>query len=71
MAPEHLVPENANAEEIAIRLEMSLTAAFLRKEEIDRIRRRRRGQNRLIPASVKGLLRNARDKGFPIQNQRA
>jgi hypothetical protein len=69
MAPEHLVPENASAEEIAARFGMSLTAAILRKEEIDRIRRRRRGELRPLPASVKELLRNARDKGFPIQTQ--
>ncbi len=69
MAPEYLVPENASAEDIASRFGMSLTAAILRKEEVDRIRRRRRGELRPLPASVKELLRNARDKGFPIQTQ--
>ena len=69
MAPEYLVPEGASAEEIATRFGMSLTAAILRKEEVDRIRRRRRGELRPLPESVKELLRNARDKGFPIQTQ--
>ena len=69
MAPEYLVPENATAEDIASRFGMSLTAAILRKEEVDRIRRRRRGELRPLPASVKELLRNARDQGFPIQTQ--
>ena len=69
MAPEYLVPEGASAEDIASQFGMSLTAAILRKEEIDRIRRRRRGQLRPLPASVKELLRNARDQGYPIQTQ--
>jgi Zn-dependent peptidase ImmA (M78 family) len=69
MAPEHHVPENASAEELASMFGLSLTAAILRKEEVDRIRRRRRGELRPLPASVKELLRNARDKGFPIQTQ--
>jgi Zn-dependent peptidase ImmA (M78 family) len=69
MAPEYLVPEGASAEDIASRFGMSLTAAILRKEEIDRIRRRCRGELRPLPASVKELLRNARDQGFPIQTQ--
>lgn len=69
MAPEHLVPEGAIAENIASKFGMNLTAAILRKEEVDRIRRRRRGELRPLPASVKELLRNARDSGFPIQTQ--
>jgi hypothetical protein len=69
MAPEHLVPQDASAEDIALRFGMSLTAAIIRKDEVDRIRRRRRGELRPLPASVKELLRNARDQGFPIQAQ--
>ena len=69
IAPEYLVPEGATADDIASQFGMSLTAAVLRKEEIDRIRRRRRGELRPLPASVKELLRNARDRGFPIQTQ--
>jgi hypothetical protein len=69
MAPEYLAPEGASAEDIASQFGMSLTAAIMRKEEIDRIRRRRRGELRPLPASVKDLLRNARDLGYPIQTQ--
>jgi Zn-dependent peptidase ImmA (M78 family) len=69
MAPEHLVAENTSAEKLASMFGLSLTAAILRKEEVDRIRRRRRGELRPLPASVKEMLRNARDKGFPIQTQ--
>jgi Zn-dependent peptidase ImmA (M78 family) len=69
MAPEYLVAEGASAEDIASQFSMSLTAAILRKEEIDRIRRRRRGELRPLPESVKELLRNARDQGYPIQTQ--
>lgn len=69
MAPEHLVPENASAEDIASQFGMSLTAAILRKEEVGRIRRRRRGELRPLPESVKELLRNAREQGIRIQTQ--
>jgi IrrE N-terminal-like domain len=69
MAPEHLVPENCSAEEIASTFGLSMSAAILRKEEVDRIGRRRRGELRRLPASIKEMLRNARDKGFPIQTQ--
>jgi hypothetical protein len=69
MAPEHLIPEGASAEDIASQFAMSLTAAIIRKEEVDRIRRRRRGESRPLPESIKEMLRNARDKGFPIQTQ--
>jgi hypothetical protein len=69
MAPEHLVPENTSAEELAAMFGLSLTAAILRKEEVDRVRRRRRGELRPLPASVKEMLRNARDRGFPIHTQ--
>jgi len=69
MAPEHLVPEEASAEQLASLFGLSLTAAILRKEEIDRVRRRRRGELRPLPKSVKDLLRAARDQGFSIQTQ--
>jgi Zn-dependent peptidase ImmA (M78 family) len=69
MAPEHLVPENSSAQDIADMFGLSITTAALRKEEVDRIRRRRRGGLRPLPASIKEMLRNARDKSFPIQTQ--
>jgi Zn-dependent peptidase ImmA (M78 family) len=69
MAPEHLIPEKASADDIVEQFSMSLKAAILRKEEVDRIRRRRRGELRPLPESVKELLRNARDQGLPIRTQ--
>ncbi|MBN9603407.1 MAG: ImmA/IrrE family metallo-endopeptidase [Afipia felis] len=69
MAPEHLVPAGASAEQISSMFGLSPTAAIIRKDEVDRIRRRRSGQLRPIPESIKELLRNARDQGFPIQTQ--
>jgi len=69
MAPEHLVPESATAEEISERFRLSLTAAILRKEEIDRIRRRRRGELRPLPESIKEFLRDARAQGIAIQTK--
>jgi hypothetical protein len=62
-----LIPEGASAEDIASQFAMSLTAAIIRKEEVDRVRRRRRGEARRLPESIKEMLRNARDQGFPIQ----
>jgi Zn-dependent peptidase ImmA (M78 family) len=69
LAPEHLIPEDASADEIASMFSLNMTAAILRKDEVDRIRRRRRGELRPLPASIKEMLRNARDEGFPIQTQ--
>lgn len=67
MAPEHLVPEGASAEDIAEKFSMSLTAAILRKEEVDRIRRRRRGELRPLPESVRELLLQAKREGLNIR----
>lgn len=69
MAPEHLVPENATAEEISEKFGMSLTASILRMEEIDRIRRRRRGELRPLPESIKEFLRDARAQGIEIRTK--
>ncbi|MGJ5178907.1 ImmA/IrrE family metallo-endopeptidase [Bradyrhizobium oligotrophicum] len=69
MAPEHLVPENKSAYDLADLFGMSEKAAIIRKEDVDRIRRQRRGELRPLPESVKELLRNAKDKGFPIQTR--
>jgi len=69
MAPEHLIPENATPEKISEMFGMSLTAAIIRKEEVDRVRRRRRGEFRPLPESVKEVLRNARNQGMNIRTQ--
>ncbi len=62
----HLLLENVNAEEIAIRSEMSLTAATHRKKLPAFV-----GDDVVdsgpLQASVKELLRNARAEGFPFR----
>jgi hypothetical protein len=69
LAPEHLIPENASVEEIASMFSLNMTAAILRKEEVDRIRRRKRGELRPLPESIKEMLREAKRRGLPIQTQ--
>ncbi|QIG91833.1 ImmA/IrrE family metallo-endopeptidase [Bradyrhizobium sp. 6(2017)] len=69
MAPEHLIPDAATAEEIAARFGMSLPAAIMRKDEVDRVRRRRKGELRPLPQWTKEFLRKARDSGIPIQTK--
>lgn len=67
LAPEHLVPEGASAEEISSTFGLSLPAAIIRKEEVDRIRRRRRGQLRPLPTSIVEMLNEAKRQGMNIQ----
>ncbi|WP_159009333.1 ImmA/IrrE family metallo-endopeptidase [Bradyrhizobium sp. S69] len=67
LAPEHLVPEDATAEQIETKFGLSITASLLRKEEIDRIRRRRRGELRPLPESVREFLRQAKREGMTIR----
>ena len=67
LAPEYLVPEGATVEDIEKMFGLSATAAALRKEEVERIRRRRRGELRPIPESIKELLREAKRQGHPVQ----
>lgn len=67
LAPEHLVPEGATADEIESMFGLSITASLLRKEEVDRIRRRRRGELRPLPESVRELLRQAKREGMNIR----
>jgi hypothetical protein len=69
LAPEHLVPEGANAEEISTTFGLSLTAAIIRKDEVDRIRRRRHGELRPLPESVREMLLEAKRRGMNIQTK--
>lgn len=69
LAPERLVPEGASAEEISSTFGLSLPAAIIRKEEIDRLRRRRHGELRPLPDSVRELLQEAKRKGMNIQTK--
>jgi hypothetical protein len=69
LAPEHLMPEGASAEEISATFGLSLPASIIRKEEIERMRRRRRGQLRPLPASIAEMLRDAKRQGMNIQTR--
>jgi Zn-dependent peptidase ImmA (M78 family) len=69
LAPEYLVPEGAIAEDIKRIFSLSAEASILRKEEVDRIRRRRRGELRPLPDSIKEFLREAKRQGFDIQTR--
>jgi Zn-dependent peptidase ImmA (M78 family) len=67
LAPEHLVPEGATASDIENTFGLSITASLLRTEEVDRIRRRRRGELRPLPESVREILLQARREGMNIR----
>jgi len=69
MAPEYLVHEGATPEEISEKFGMSMPAAVLRKEEVERIHRRRRGETRPLPESVAEMLRQARASGMNIRTK--
>jgi Zn-dependent peptidase ImmA (M78 family) len=66
LAPEHLVPEGATAEQISALFGMSLQAATYRQEEIEGIRRRRKGEDRKLPDGIVDMLREAKRRGHPI-----
>lgn len=67
LAPEYLVKDEATIEDIQRQHALSLESALLRKDEVDRIRRRRSGELRPLPESIKEFLRDARGKGIPIR----
>jgi IrrE N-terminal-like domain len=69
LAPEHLVPEGASAEAISTTFGLSLPAAIIRKDEVDRVRRRRRGELRPLPESVREMLLTAKRRGMNIQTK--
>lgn len=63
LAPEYLVPEGATAEEIISMFGLSAEAASYRKDEIDAIRRRARGQGRPLPTSIANYLDESKRRG--------
>lgn len=69
LAPEHLIPEGATVQTIQGKFGLSFEAANLRKDEVEEIRRRRRGETRTLPASIVELLKKARSEGMPIKTQ--
>jgi Zn-dependent peptidase ImmA (M78 family) len=67
LAPEYLIPEYATVDIVETKFGLSHQAAVLRKEEIDGIRRRRRGEPRPLPQSIIDYLKEARRRGVPIR----
>ncbi len=69
LAPEHLIPEGATAADIVAMFGLSPEAAIYRQQEIEGIRRRRRGEGRKIPQSIIDFLREAKRRGHPVQTR--
>jgi len=67
LSPEHLIPEGATEDDLQNIFGLSIAASVIRKEEVDRIRRRRRGELRPIPESVREMLLQARREGMNIR----
>jgi hypothetical protein len=67
LAPEHLIPESADAEQIASLFGLSKEAALYRYDEVARIRRRRRGEKRPLPVTIVDYLREAQRRGHHIR----
>ena len=67
LAPEYLTPEGTSAEEISSMFGLSDEAALYRYEEVERIRRRRKGERRPLPQSIIDYLREARRRGHPVR----
>jgi hypothetical protein len=53
-------------EELAERFDISITAARIRLEEIQRMGRRKNGTKRPLPAGVLAFLKDAKKRGLPI-----
>jgi Zn-dependent peptidase ImmA (M78 family) len=69
MAPEHLVPEPVDVDVLIDRFGFSAEAAAIRKDEIEAIRRRRRGKKRPLPRSVVDFLREAKRRGVDVRTE--
>jgi Zn-dependent peptidase ImmA (M78 family) len=63
LAPEYLVPEGATIEQIVEMFGLSVEAATYRKDEVDAVRRRARGELRPLPASIADYLEEAKRRG--------
>jgi Zn-dependent peptidase ImmA (M78 family) len=67
LAPEYLIREGATVAEIISSFGLSEEAAMIRKEEIEAIRRRRRGELRPLPQSIIDYLREAERRGYSVR----
>jgi Zn-dependent peptidase ImmA (M78 family) len=54
------------AEELAERFDISISAAKIRLQELERLKRRKDGTKKPLPASVEEYLRGAQKKGLRI-----
>ena len=67
LAPEHLVPEGASVEDIMTTFGLSYEAALIRKDEVEALRRRERGEKRPLPQSIIDYLKEAKRRGHPVR----
>ncbi len=67
LAPEYLVPEPVTLDVLMETFGLSEEAAIYRMDEIEAIRRRRRGEKRPLPDSVLDYLREAKRRGFNVR----
>lgn len=61
-------PQRSTAEELASRFNVSLTAARIRKDELERLYRREHQIKRPLPQGVLNYLRDAKKKGFDVKS---
>ena len=64
LAPSHLIDDIMTPEDIARKFNISLSSAILRRDEVDKLNRRRAGINRELPPVVIDYLREARRRGY-------
>jgi hypothetical protein len=69
LAPEYLIPENASVDSIIAKFGLSAEAAIYRFEEVNRIRRRRKGEKRPLPSSIVDYLREAKRRGYVVRTE--
>lgn len=67
LAPEHLIPDPASIDDLTAMFGLSQQAAAIRRDEVDAIRRRRRGEPRPLPQSIIDYLKEAKRRGVPVR----
>lgn len=66
LAPDHLAESCGTVDEVQRKFGLSRRAAEIRKEELDADARRRKGEQRPLPAGVVDFLQRARAKGYKV-----
>jgi hypothetical protein len=67
LSPEHLIPDPASIDDLVTMFGLSHQAALIRKDEVDAIRRRRRGEPRPLPQSIIDYLKEAKRRGLHVR----